>query len=331
MEMSAALFTFLRRLGLLTIALVLPPAAALAQTYPERVVRVVVPVSAGGLADTLARAVAQRFTQTWGQQFIVENKPGGDFQIGLNQVAKSPPDGYTLLVSPDAPFVISPALHSKLLYDPIADFEPITGLASVDQALVVHPSLKVKTVQELIALAKAKPGELNFGSFGVGSTSYLHMEMFQSMTGLKLVPVHYKGAAPMITDVVGGHVPMMIVSIGQVLPLVKTGKLRMLAVGSAKRLSILPGVPTMEESGLPGFRARAWFGLFAPKRTPNEIVVKLNTEMQRALADPSLHTNVLASCVCEAMTDSPEGFAAFMKAEDTKWRGLARAANIRID
>jgi tripartite-type tricarboxylate transporter receptor subunit TctC len=313
------------------VALALFAGDATAQTYPDRVVRVVVPVSPGGLADNLARTVAQWFTQAWGQQFIVENKPGGDFQIGVNQVAKSPPDGYTLLVSLDAPFVISPSLHSKLPYDPVADFEPITGLANVDQALVVHPSLPVKTVQELIALAKSKPGELNFGSFGLGSTAYLHMEMLQSMAGVKLVPVHYKGAAPMITDVVAGHVPMMIVSVGQVLPLVKTGQLRMLAVGSAKRMSILPDVPTVDESGLPGFRARAWFGLFAPKGTQAEIVGKLNAEARRALADPGLREKVLVPCVCEAMTNSPQEFAAFMKAEDTKWRNVVRAADIKID
>ena len=216
---------------------------ARAQAYPSKQINIIVPVPPGGLVDLVARAVGERLAEVWGQTVIVENKAGGNFQIATSYVAKAAPDGYTLLLAMDAPFVINPHLYTKLSYDPIADFAPITSLVRFDLVLAAHPSLPVDSVRDLIALAKKRPGELNYATFGLGSTANLYMKMFESMTGVKLAPVHYKGVAPMITDVVAGHVPMMFVTVGQTLPLWKDGKLKVLGVGTRERVRLFPTHP----------------------------------------------------------------------------------------
>jgi tripartite-type tricarboxylate transporter receptor subunit TctC len=231
----------------------------------------------------------------------------------------------------DAPFVINPHLYTKLSYDPIADFAPITGLVRFDLVLAAHPSLPVTNVRDLIALAKKKPGELNYATFGLGSTANLYMEMFESMAGVKLAPVHYKGVAPMITDVVAGHVPMMFVTVGQTLPLWKDGKLKVLGVGTRKRVASFPDAPTFSESGLPAFEASAWFGLFAPRRTAGDIVGKINAKTQRIVAEPAFRERVLAQYFGEPMASSPEDFARFIKFEYDKWGKIIRAASIKIE
>jgi tripartite-type tricarboxylate transporter receptor subunit TctC len=304
---------------------------ARAQAYPGKQITIVVPVPPGGLVDLVARAIGARLAERWDQTVIVENKAGGNFQIAASQVARAAPDGYTLLLAMDAPIVINPHLYTKLSYDPIADFAPITGLVRFDLVLAAHPSLPVNSVRELIALAKKKPGELNYATFGLGSTANLYMEMFENMADVKLAPVHYKGVAPMITDVVAGHVPMMFVTVGQTLPLWKDGKLKVLGVGTRERVSSFPDAPTFSESGLPGFEASAWFGFFAPKGTPAEVVGKINVETQRIVAEPMFREKVLGQYFGEPMASSPEDFARFIKLESDKWGKIIRAANIKIE
>ena len=241
--------------ALTAVALVSSAVAAAAQDFPSRQVRIVVPQSPGGVTDVIARAVAQRLSETWGQPVIVENKAGANYQIGANFVAKAEPDGYTLLVMSEA-FAINPLLSAKLPYDPVKDFAPVTGLISINHALVAHPSLPANSVKELIELARAKPGEINYGTYGVGSTGHLNMEMFQSRAGVKLFPVHYKGAAPALTDVMAGHIPLMFISVSSVVEPAKAGKVKLLGIGSAQRLPALPEVPTIAESALAGLPRR---------------------------------------------------------------------------
>jgi tripartite-type tricarboxylate transporter receptor subunit TctC len=299
-----------------------------AQSYPDKPINIVVPVPPGGLVDTFARAIAQSF----GKPVIVENKPGGNFVIGVGFVGKAAPDGYTLLLAMDAPFIINPNLYNKLSYDADNDFAPITSLVRFQVALIAHPSFPANNVRELIELAKKKPGELNYGAFGVGSTANLYMEKLESMAGVKLVAVQYKGVAPMITDVIGGHVPLMFLSVGQSLPLWKEGKLKILGVATSQRVAQFPDTPTFSESGVPGFEAVQWFGLFAPKGTPREIVEKLNGEVKSIIADPKFGETVLGPSVAEPRTSSPEQFVAFIKSEREKWGEVIRDAKIeKID
>src|SRR5262249_7305613 len=267
-------------------------AAAAAQDYPVRQGGVVVPQAPGGVTGVIARAVAQRLAEIWGQPVIVENKAGANYQIGATAVAKAEPDGYTLLVMSEG-FVITPLMSTKQSFDP-KDFAPITGLISINHALVANPSLPATNVQELIALARAKPGEINYATYGVGSTGHLNMEMFQGAAGVKVFAVHYKGAAPALTDVIAGHVPMMFISVGSVVEPWRSRQLKLLAIGSSRRMPQLPEVPTIPESGLPDFRAITWFGLFATGGTPREIVAKINSDVQRVVAEPAFRERFLA-------------------------------------
>jgi len=231
------------------------PAAAAAQTYPTKAVTIVVPAAPGGVTDVLARTLAQRFTAAWGQQAIVENRPGGNNQVAAEYVTKSPPDGHTLMIGPEVTFIANPALYGKLNYDPINGFTAIVGLVIINHAMIAHPSLPAENVRELIELAKKKPGEINYGTFGAGSTGHLNMELFQIVSGTKLTAVHYRGATPAMTDVVGGHIQMMYVSVGTAAPQWRERKVKLLAIGSSKRMEALPDVPTVAENGLPGYEA----------------------------------------------------------------------------
>src|SRR5213595_1982539 len=243
------------------------PAAAQEGGYPNRPVTIIVPAAPGGVTDALGRTLAQRFIEAWGQQVIVENKPGANNQIAAEYVTKAAPDGYTLLIGPEVTFVVNPSLYAKLSYDPIKGFTPISGLVTINHALIVNPALPVQSVKDLIALAKQKPGEINYGTFGIGSSGHLNMELFQAL--------HYKGATPALTDVVAGHIQMMFISVGSAVPQWKTDKVKLIAVGAAKRMVLLPEVPTVAESGLPGYEAVSWFGLFGPPGMPADIVAKI--------------------------------------------------------
>ena len=267
--------------SVMLVSCVLAAGPAPAETYPSKPVTIVVPFSAGGITDILARALGQKLSEAWGQPFVIENKPAGAGQVGVEDVAKSAPDGYTLLVTADATFVTNPHTYSKLPYDPINDFVPITGLGISPQALVVHPSVPVTTFADLIALGRQRPGELNYGTFGIGTSGHLNIILIENMTGAKFTAVHYRGAAPAVTDLLGGHIQMMIVSIGLVAQPWQAGQLKVLGFGSAARLPQFPNVPTLAESGLPGYEAGSWYGLAAPKGTPRDIVDKLSTQTQK--------------------------------------------------
>jgi tripartite-type tricarboxylate transporter receptor subunit TctC len=311
-------------LGLLSSAV---PAAA---EYPDRLIKIVVPVAPGGLSDATARAVAARFQKAFNQQVIIENRAGGNFQIGATAVTTAPPDGYTLLLGLDGPIAINPSLYSKLSYNPFTELAPISGIAKADQVVFAHPSVPAKDMRELIALARQKPGEITFAGFGLGSTSHLYMEMLQAMAGVKFQGVQYKGATPMIADVVAGHVNVTSVSLGQSLQLHRDGKIRILGIGTKERAAVLPDVQTIAET-VPGYEAKAWFGLFAPAGTPPAIVAKLSAEVQAMAGDPEFRDKVLAPYHMSAIASSPADFAAFIKKEFEMWKAIIEQAKLQID
>jgi tripartite-type tricarboxylate transporter receptor subunit TctC len=301
---------------------------ALAQ-YPVKPVRVIVPYSPGGAVDSFARVLTQQLSEHWNQSVVVENRPGASTMIGAEQVAKSPADGYTLLLTAELTLVTLPHLYEKIPYDPLRDFAPITGLVSATQALVANPSLPVKTVNDVVTLAKAKPGELTYGSFGIGSTGHLNMEVFQAMTGTRFNHIPYSGAGPAMNDVVGGHVSLMFAALSIVKGSVGAGKLRMIGVGSDRRSGEFPDVPTISESGVPGFEAKSWFGLVAPAGTPPEIIKKINEDVTKVISDPAFARQYLAAQGLVPITGTPEEFAAFIQAETKRWGKVIKDANIQ--
>jgi tripartite-type tricarboxylate transporter receptor subunit TctC len=317
------------RIALTLACIGVSAAPAHAQAYPSKPVTIVVTLAAGGAADVIARALAQRLTEEWGQPVVVENKGGANNQVGTTAVARSAPDGYTLLLTPEHTFTVNPYLYRKLSYDPAKDFIPVTGLVSISQTLVVHPSLAMQNLGDVIAAAREKPGGINYGSLGVGSGPHLSMELLQSMSGTKLNAVQYKGAAPALTDVIAGHVPMMFVSTGLIVQAWKAGQLRPLGVGSRERLAQFPELPTVAET-LPGFTAVVWFGLFAPSGTPRDIVVKLNNAVQRILADRDFRDRFLAPNLYEPMSGSPEQFAEQIHLDAERWQKVIRDAKLAI-
>jgi tripartite-type tricarboxylate transporter receptor subunit TctC len=324
--------TRLRPAAISAVCLVLGwSAAASAQTYPSKPIHLVVPVAPGGITDVLARALGQKLTEAWGQQVLIENKPAGAGQVGTDSVAKSAPDGHTLLVAADATFVTSPHTYSRLPYDPINDFAPITGLGISPQALVVNPKVPVRTLAELIELARKKPGEITYGTFGIGTSGHLNIVLLESLTGTKFTPVHYRGAAPGITDLVGGHIQMMIVSIGLVAQPWQAGQLKVLGFGSTARLPQYPDVPTLAESGLPGYQAGSWYGLAAPKGTPRDVVDKLNAQVQRIFNDPGFRGRFLTPNFIYSIVSSPEAFAERMRLDSEKWGKVVRDAKIKVE
>ena len=308
----------------------LGPLSAQAQNYPNKPVRIVVAFPAGGATDVITRAVTQRLAEIWNQQIIIENKGGAGTQIGAENVAKSAPDGYTLLATAEGTFAVNPSLYTKLTYD-VKEFTPVTGMGIVNQMLVVNPNAPIRDVKDLIAQAKAKPGQMNYGTIGLGSSGHLNMEMLQSMAGLKLVPVHYRGGAPVLTDLIGGHVPMGFVSVTLVAGPIRNGQLRALGVGSSKRIPQFPDVPTIAEAGVPGFDAVTWFGLFAPAGTPPDIVNKINADVQKVLADPTFKEKFLDPNFFEPIKGSPADFADYVARERDKWTKVVRDANLKVE
>ena len=309
------------------------PAAVVAQptNYPAKPVTIIVPAAPGGVTDALGRTLAQHFTESWGQQAVVENKPGANNQIAAELVTKSAPDGYTLLIGPETTFVVNPSLYPKLPYDPFKGFTPISGLVSINHALVVNPSLSVRNVKDLIALAKTKPGEINYGTFGIGSSGHLNMELLQALSGAKFQAVHYKGATPALTDVMAGHIQMMFISVGSAVPQWKADKVKLLAVGAAKRMALLPEVPTVAESGLPGYEAVSWFGLFGPPGMPGEIVAKINGEVRKIFDDPEVKKNFLDRQYFESIAGTPEQLAQYIRSDEPKWRKVIQDAKVKAE
>jgi len=274
--------------------------------------------------------LTQQLSEHWNQSVVVENRPGASTMIGAEQVAKSPADGYTLLLTAELTLVTLPHLYEKIPYDPLRDFAPITALVSATQALVANPSLPVKTVNDVVTLAKAKPGELTYGSFGIGSTGHLNMEVFQAMTGTRFNHIPYSGAGPAMNDVVGGHVSLMFAALSIVKGSVDAGKLRMIGVGSDRRSSEFPDVPTISESGVPGFEAKSWFGLVAPAGTPPEIIKKINEDVTKVISDPAFARQYLAAQGLVPITGTPEEFASFIQAETKRWGKVVKDANIQL-
>jgi tripartite-type tricarboxylate transporter receptor subunit TctC len=305
------------------------PAFAQAQAYPTKPVRLVVPYPPGGPTDIVARVVAQKLSEQLGQQFIIDNRPGAGGNTGAELVARSPADGYTLVVATTA-HAINPSLFKNLGYSLSKDLAPVSLLTSGPLVIVANPSLPAKNVAELIALAKAKPGELNFASSGNGQSTHLSAELFASMAGVKMNHIPYKGSAPALTDTMGGQTQLMFDTMLSAMPHVKGGKLKALAVTSATRSPVAPDVPTVAESGLPGYEAIAWNGLLAPAHTPPDVLARLSTALKKVLAAPDVKDKFEAQGFAATWT-SPEDFGRFMTAEIDKWAKVVKVSGATVD
>ena len=301
--------------------------AAYPQTdYPVRPVRVIVPSSPGGGTDILSRLMAPQLSERLRQPVVVDNRPGAGTIIGNELVAKAPPDGYTLLMSVST-LAILPAMHKKLPYDALRDLAPITQAISAPNILVVHPSLPARSVKELIAIARKRPGEINYASAGLGTNPHLSMELFLSMAGIKMVHVAYKGLGPAMIDLLAGHVVVSTATMLTGLPHVRSGRLRGLGVTGAKRSDVLPELPTVAEAGVPGYEAVQWYGLLAPAQTPKEIITRLHGVMTAALQAPSIREKMAVDGV-QPVGSTPDEFARFLRAETDQWGKVVRAAGI---
>ena len=310
-------------------ALLLSGAAAHAQTYPTKPIRMVVASAAGGILDTVGRTIAAKLSESLGQQVVIDNRPGAGGIIGTEIVAKAAPDGYTLGKVATS-HAINPGVYSKMPYDTLKDFAPVSHTVNLTNMLVVPASFPANNVRELIALAKAQPKKITFGSAGNGQSNHLSGELLKSMAGIDIVHVPYKGSAPALTDVLAGNISMMFVDILSALPHVKAGRLKVLAVTGLKRAAAVPEYPTVDESGVPGFNGNSWLGLVAPAGTPRDIVARLSTEVAKALNSPDVRERFLAQGV-EPVGSTPEQFAAFIESEIPRWGSAARAAGARND
>ena len=311
-------------------ALLLPPAAqAQAQAWPDKPVRFLVPYPPGGGTDVIARIVQHKFQLALGQPIVIENRGGAGGSVGTEVVAKAAPDGYTVLFTLSS-HTINPAIFTKLNFDTVRDFEPVGLVASLPQILVTQPAFPASTLAELTALARAKPGSLSFASVGNGSPGHLAGELQALRTGVKLAHIPYRGGGPAVTDVMGGQVPTLWVSIPAAAQFVKTGKLKALAVSTSKRSAAFPEVPTMQEAGVPDFDVDSWYAMFVPARTPKAIIERLNKALNSVLADPDIRDKLLAQGA-EGVGGTPEALAAVVAAELPRWVKLARDANIKAE
>ena len=318
--------------SLVALAVLAAPAAATAQApgYPNKAIKLVVPFAVGGIADTFARVIGQKLSDLWGQPVVVENRTGAGGNIGADLVAKSAPDGYTLLMSNIGTHAVNIHLMKSMPFDPVKDFVPIAHVLDAEGLLVVHPDVKAKNVADVIALAKAQPGKLTYASGGTGTTSHLAGEMFKSAAKVDIVHVPYKGNSPAITDLVGGQTTMAFATMPTVMPMVKAGRLRALAVIGTTRAAALPDVPTVAESGLPGFAVSNWIGLFAPAGTPPEIVKRVNAEVLKIMQSPEV-VKRLETEGAKFLPMTAEQFADFQKAELLKWGKAIREAGIKAE
>jgi len=313
-------------LAVLAASLIAAPAAAQGN-YPVKPIRVIVPYAAGGNTDITARAVGSKLTEVLGQQIVVENRPGAGTNIGTELVVRARPDGYTLLMG-GAANAVNMSLFKKPPYSTQRDLAPVVWCVQGANVLSVHPSLPVTTLRQLIALAKARPGELNFASSGIGGSNHMGGELFKMMAGINIVHVPYKGNSPALTDAIGGHVEMIISGVPALVPHIRSGKLRAIAIGSLKRFVAIPEVPTFDEAGLPGYQSTNWFGLMAPIRTPRDIVARLNGEVDKILASPELAKRFINSGL-EPRGGSPERFAKFIQEEIEKYAKVVKAAKVK--
>ena len=304
--------------------------AADAPWMPKMPIRVVVPFAPGGPTDITARHLAKKLTERLAQPVVVDNRAGANGMIGAELVARAKPDGYTLLMPTSSTMAINPAVYEKMAYDPIRDFAPVTPVVGAPVMMVVTPSFPAKTVKELIAIAKARPGEVVFASSGAGSNLHLALELFRDQAGIKITHVPYKGAGPAVTDVIGGQAQGMFADLPVLTPFIKAGRLRALAVAGFDRTPMFPQVPSMKELGYPRFNARQWYGLFAPAGTPREIVMKLNESIRQAVASPEVRDRY-AEIGADVFVSSPEEFGAFVKTEIDRWHEIVRKYGIVLE
>jgi tripartite-type tricarboxylate transporter receptor subunit TctC len=299
-----------------------------AQSFPTKPVRIIVGFTPGGATDTVARLVGQQLSDRLGKSTVVENRTGASGTIGAELVAKSPPDGHVLFLATQTTHAVAPYMLAQIPYDPVKDFAPVVLVAQNTLLVIVNPSLPVKSIQELVALAKARPGELNFATGGIGSSPHMSGELFKTAAKLDMVPVHYKGDAAAILDVMGGQVPVMFLNITGMLPHVKSGKVRGLAVTSAKRSAIIPEYPTISESGLPGYEVVTWFGILAPAGTPGDVIAKLNREIIQSLAVPNVKEQI-TQLGLEVVGSTPEQYSAVLRSENVRWSRMVKELGLR--
>jgi tripartite-type tricarboxylate transporter receptor subunit TctC len=306
--------------------------AALGQSasYPSKPVRLIVPFPPGGAVDYYARAVQNRLAETLGQPILIENRSGASGMVGADLVAKSPPDGYTVLVGNIASLAMNVGIYSKMPYDPVKDLTPIMRTVAVDYAMVVHPSVPARTVAELVEHAKANPGKLSYGSAGSGSAPHLSTELFKQRAGIDIVHIPFKGGGPMVTDLLGGQIQMVIADQANLMPHVKAGKLRALAVGTLVRSAVYPDLPTIAESGYPGFEARAWQGIAGPAGLPPDVVRQLQTSIAKVMAMPDVRARLVEGGL-DPIVSSPEEFGEFIRTEIAKWSKVAKDVGARVD
>jgi tripartite-type tricarboxylate transporter receptor subunit TctC len=315
----------IRSFAAVLACLALATGLAQAQSYPAKPITFVVPFAAGSATDNLARVLSEQVSTSWKQPVVIDNKPGASGFIAAQQVANAKPDGYTVFITANTTHASNSALFKQLPYDPVKDYEPISVLGTVPLAMVIHPSIPAKTVKELIAYGKANPGKLSFGS---GSTSSrMAGEMFKSMAGIDMVNIQYKSNPQAVTDLLGGQIQLVIADAVTTMPHAKAGKIRAIAISTAKRSPIAPELPTVAESGLPGYEMIGWFAAYVPAKTPKDIVTKLNKELVRILSTPEAKAR-LAAVGIETMTSTPEGLAEFQRVETAKWAKLVKAAGI---
>lgn len=304
--------------------------SAMAQNWPGSTVTVVVPWPPGGPSDIAARPLAKGLTQALGQSFVIDNRAGGGGNIGTAAVTRAKPDGQTLLITSSAPIVINPSLYKKMSFDPLKDLDPVTNLLRVPLVLVVHPSVPAKNLKELMAHIQSKKGQFSYGSSGNGTPQHLTSELFASVTKLEMTHVPYKGSAPAITDLVGGHIPLMFDSTIAIMPHIKAGKVKPIAISSAKRSPLLPDVPTFAEAGLPQIESYAWYGFFAPAGTPKPVLAKINAEAQKVMKSPEFQ-KVLADTGSDYVGDTPENFGKFVQAEHARWSKVVKQSGATVD
>ncbi|MCC2955591.1 tripartite tricarboxylate transporter substrate binding protein [Massilia sp. IC2-477] len=304
--------------------------SALAQGWPSSTVTVVVPWPPGGPSDIAARPLAKGLTQGLGQSFVIDNRAGGGGNIGTAAVTRAKPDGMTLLITSSAPIVINPSLYKNMNFDPLKDLAPVTNLLRVPLVLVAHPSVPAKNLKELMAYIQSKKGQFSYGSSGNGTPQHLTSELFASVTKLEMTHVPYKGSAPAISDLLGGHIPVMFDSTIAIMPHIKSGKVKPIAISSAKRSPLLPDVPTFAEAGLPQIESYAWYGMFAPAKTPKDVVAKINAEAVKVMKQPEFQ-KVLADTGSDFVGDTPENFGKFVAAEHARWGKVVKQSGATVD
>jgi tripartite-type tricarboxylate transporter receptor subunit TctC len=320
-------------LGLAAVVLISVPVLSGAQdpAFPSRQVKIVVPTSPGGATDAFSRALAPRLAELWGQSVLIENRPGANQILGADHVSKSSPDGYTLLVSDASSFVMNPHLYKKLPYDGLNGFTPITVLVRFPWVIAVHASLPVNSFQELVAYAKANPGKISYGSFGLGSSAHISVDYLKNLLGIDIVHVPYKGAGPAVTDLLSGQIQMMMVTPLLVEPHARAGKLRLVAAATAQRIPALPNLPTVAESGVPGYEAGTWFALLGPAGIPREIVARIYADTMKVLDNPAFREQYVSRQWFEVVGNTPEQFTEFLKSEYARWDRLIRLSGVSVE